>query len=871
VFGSTILIALFCTTSAAEPTSTVAPDIHGAAEAVSTATASNGRHLLALRIHEPIELDGKLDEAAWSRAPESRAFTQKFPNEGDAPTERTTMRVLYDDHALYIGFECDQIGSPVIERLTRRGRQVEADWVSVDIGTRRDRKSAFEFMVNASGVLNDGLRFNDVELSPEWDENWDARTQITARGWTVEIMIPLRILRFDSLPIQSWDFQARRYISMRQETDEWAFIPRDTAGEVSHYGQLDALEDLESATPLELRPFALASARRRDTVAGQVIGGTGATFSAGADLKWHPTQALTFDATFFPDFAQVEADQVILNLTKFETYYPEHRPFFLEGLDTLATPMQLLYTRRIGHAPTTPTLRTESPFGEQLVDFPTFTPIYGAAKLTGRLSERWAIGAVEAVTGRNDVDVQLQDGSRARRLVDPLTSYSFVRLRRDLGDNGDLGLTTAITARADSTSAYPLLSPTTELCPNGNTYAPGTRCFNNAYVAAADWRLRWGGGDWVTGGQGGFSMLQGGPPRLVLDGTVNHPGDLGFGVVGYVAKEGGEHWVGDVYGEYNNRTLDVNDLGFDRRANNWRWRLDLEYRELKRWWIFLETHLRFEYFARFNDDGVNIGSGYQLNLEGKLDNRWWFFTEVHWRPKWYDDREVGDGTALQRAGLMGYELELSSDPTRIASFKMDSQTQILTDGFNISANAGVVLRIHPQLDLEVLPTVRYTFGEPRYIGNGPTPGEYLFGDLRAKAYGAVLRATYTFTPRLTLQTYAQLFLASEHYSRRTSFQSDPMGARPVIHLSDLVETAQAPALTISGTSNPDLEEGVLNVNVILRWEFELGSTVFLVYTRSQFPNVLLMPQEPATLTWHAVRRSPAADAVLLKVAYWFGL
>jgi hypothetical protein len=784
------------------------------------------------------------------------------------------MRVLYDEHAVYIGFDCEQIHVPVVERLTRRGRQVEADWISVDIGTRRDRKSAFEFIVNASGVLSDGLRFNDVELAPEWDENWDARTNVTERGWTAEIMIPLRVLRFDSLPIQSWDFEARRYISLSQETDEWAFIPRNVAGEVSHYGRLDGLENLESATPLELRPFVIGGVRRRDTIQGQVVGGTGTSFSTGADLKWHPTQALTLDATLNPDFAQVEADQVILNLTKFETYYPEHRPFFLEGLDTLATPMQLLYTRRIGRVPATPTLRTDPLFGEQLVDYPSFSPIYGAAKLTGRISDRWAVGALEAVTGNNFVDVQLRDNTRVKRLADPLTSYTFARLRRDLGDNGDLGITTAITARDESTATYPPIATrpdmTSELCPNGYTYAVRTRCFNNAYVGAADWRLRSGGGDWVTGGQAGLSMLQGGPPRIVPDGTINHPGDLGFGIVGYLNKEGGEHWVGDISGEYNNRTLDVNDLGFDRRANNWRWRIDLEYRELKPWWFFLETHVRFEYFARYNIDGVNIGSGYQLNLEGKLDNRWWFFTEVHWRPKWFDDREVGDGTALQRAGLMGYELEMTSNPTKLVSFKMESQTQVLADGFNISATGGIVLRFHPQLDLEVLPTIRYTFGEPRFIGNGPIAGEYIFGDLRAKGYGGVLRATYTFTPRFSFQAYAQLFLASEHYSRYTSYQSDPNGHRPVVHLSDLVETSHVPASTISGTPNPDLEEGVLNMNLILRWEFELGSTIFLVYTRSQIPNVLLMPQEASQLTFRAIGRSPAADAVLLKIAYWFG-
>lgn len=829
--------------------------------------SSTSAHVLAVYTTTPPKIDGKLDDPVWQTAQASTVFTQKFPSEGDAPAEKTTLRILYDHTALYVSFDCEQLRAPIIGRLTRRGRQVESDWVSIDFGTRRDGKSAFEFMVNVSGVLSDGLRFNDTDYSGDWDEIWDARTEVTERGWSAEFYIPLRILRFDTLPLQSWDFEARRYISALQETDEWALIPRNAGGEVSHYGKLDGLVGLESTARLELRPFVLGRIRRRDAVEGQLASGTDASGSAGLDLKWHPNQALTIDASFNPDFAQVEADQLVLNLTTFETYYPEQRSFFLEGIDTFATPMQLLYTRRIGRVPAAPTLRSDPTLNEQLVDVPLPSTIYGAAKVTGRFADRWMIGAIEAVTGRNDVQVQLADRSRPRRLVDPLTSYSFLRLRRDLGDNADLGISTAITARAEPVDDYPLAggshSPSTELCPNGITAPRASRCFNNAYVGAMDWRWRWGGGDWVTGGQAAASMLDRGPPRSVRDGTLIHPGDIGGGVVAYLNKEGGEHWVGDVNAEYNNRKLDLNDLGFDRRANNWRWRTDIEYRELKPWWIFRESRARFEYFGRTNLDGLDIGSGYQLNVSGKLTNHWWFFSELHFRPRWFDDREVGDGTALEHAGLIGYELEMKSDPTRVVSFVFETQTQLLFNGLSFYGIGGVLFRVLPQLDLELLPTARYATGEPRYIGTGATPGKYLFGVLRGTALGATLRATYTFTPRLTLQLYTQLFLASEHYSELTAFQSDPNGARSVVHLSDLRSANEAPA------TNPDLEEGVVNVNLIVRWEFQLGSTLFLVYTRSQVPSIALTPGEQGMLTLHAIGRAPSADAVLLKLSYWF--
>src|SRR5262249_10799568 len=247
--------------------------------------------------------------------------------------------------------------------------------------------------------------------------------------------------------------------------------------------------------------------------------------------------------------------------------------------------------------------------------------IYGASKLTGRLGEGWTIGTLQAVTARNEVQVQLADGTRARRPAEPLTSFNAVRIKRELGDEAYVGLTGTAVAYAESSDAYPLSSPTTQLCPNAidttnavRTLNPAlqagpltsvpaqARCFNNAYVAGADWQWRFGDGDWVTAGQVVASQLQNGSPRLRPGRTGTHPGGAGTGVVAFLNKEGGKHWVGDVNGEYNDRKLDVNDMGYDRRANNYRWRADLEYRELDKWWIMLESHARLEYFDRYNLD-----------------------------------------------------------------------------------------------------------------------------------------------------------------------------------------------------------------------------------------------------------------------------
>jgi hypothetical protein len=393
--------------------------------------------------------------------------------------------------------------------------------------------------------------------------------------------------------------------------------------------------------------------------------------------------------------------------------------------------------------------------------------------------------------------------------------------------------------------------------------ALASRCFNDAYVGALDWRWRSPGGDWVTGGQATATTLARGPDRGVPDGTVIHPGDLGSGLFAYLNKEGGAHWVGDVQVEYEGRKLDYTDLGYNQRANDYRWRFDGEWRDMKPWHSMLERHARFEYFGRTNLDGLWLGSGYQLNVSGTFKNFWQFFTEVHWRPTSYDDREVGDGTALERAGLFGYELELSSNPAKPVSFNVQTQTQAIYDGFIFNGTGGLLFRALPQLDLEVLPTAIYTFGEPRFAEMGPIAGMYVFGKLDAKSLGTTVRATYTFAPRLTLQAYGQLFLASGHYSQFSFFRSVTPGA--VVHL-DALKPYVAPLAT-----NPDFEEGVLNVNVVLRWEYTLGSTIFLVYTRAQVPSVTLSQGEVAKVGLASVSRAPAADVVLVKLTYfWAG-
>jgi hypothetical protein len=833
--------------------------LHAAVLAVGAATSSAptiapAPHLAAMHAAAPVVLDGRLDDAAWAEARPSSAFTQKFPHEAEAPTETTTIRVLYDDRAIWIGVDCEQ-ATPLVAPLTRRDRLVETDSVSIALDTRRDGKNAFEFQVSAAGVLADAVRFNDVDWSGDWDENWDARVAKTARGWSAEIWIPLRILRFDGAKEQSWGLQARRYVSARQETDEWAFIPRDVAGEVSRYGVLDGLAWLEPQGGLEVRPFLVAQVQRRDPGSDVAAAGFGATGSVGVDATWHVTPDLTLSGSVRPDFAQVEADQLVLNLSKYETFFPEKRPFFLEGREIFDTPAPILYTRRIGRAPPTPTMRD----GEELVDVPTPATIWSATKLVGSLGKGWTIGALTTLTSAARVQVQGRGGvaDRYDRLVDPMMLARVLRLKKSFGDFTIGTLLTAAT-RTEDTNAHPLADDGQHrLCPTGELVDAGARCFRDAYVASFD--ARWRAGDYAGFAQAAGSLIERGPTRTLADGTTIGSGDRGVGGTAYLGKEGGKHLLWSLAWDGASRRLDFNDLGYMRRQAYHHVAGEISWRTLEAFGPFLETQSFLDLYHRRNLEGANLQSGAYLGLWARTRGFLKLFSGTYVEGTHFDDREIGDGSLLERAGMVGQELSLTTDPREPFVLKVHTDLARLFDGWSLAGDATLTWRPLPQLDVSIAPTAYWGRGEPRYVGT--LAGAYQLGELTAKSLGAVMRATYTFTPRLTLQGYAQLFLASGHYGNFTT--SQPSAGGPSHVRLDALAAAPPPS------GNPDFVDGALNVNLVLRWEFHLGSVLYFVFSRSQAPSVSLDPGEVGSLSFGAVRRAPAVDVALVKLSFWF--
>jgi Domain of unknown function (DUF5916) len=833
-------------------------------------------HLTAVHAPAPPLIDGHLDDPVWMLSPGSSLFRQSFPFDGGKPSETTVVHVLYDESAIYIGFDCEQVRTPIVERLTRRDHDSESEWVYVQIDSRNDGKSAYMFAVNIAGVLADAQIIDQTTYSWEWDENWEAKTARTAKGWSAEIRIPLRVLRFDStLPVQSWGFQASRFIAERQETDMWAYVPRDVPAPIPFFGRLEGLGGLKGAGALELQPFVLGSARRHDASQTSVGSGTDASASVGLDLKWHIAQDLTFDAALNPDFSQVELDQIILNLSTYETFLPEKRPFFLEGIDAFSFPMQVFYSRRIGSAPVAPSLRSDASSSEELVDVPTPATIYGAGKLVGRLNPNWTIGALSALTAANHVSIYDNvNATTTERLAAPITAFNVLRLKRELGAGGHIGIIGTGSSTYESDGGYPPLMTGSfrELCPSGATPLIGSNCFHDSYVGGLDGLWRSPSSAYVVNGAFIESYIRGGPPVLQPDGTLIGAGATAPGGWLRVAKEGGKHltWSAEYTGA--GRQLNYNDLGYMQRQNVETVQASVGWRTLEPGKHTVDTASALVVSDSRNLSWLDLGQNYELNTRLHLLDFSSVFLAADYAPARFDDREVGDGTALERAGYLGGKLEYDSDPRRSIYATIANQTQVMGSGiYWTSVQASALLHALPQFDIEILPQLTWAAGEYRYAWQSVGAYDpYLFGKLAAKNVSATLRASYTFTPRLTLQAYAQAFLASGHFSDLRAVGSLPSapGGPPrqpggTVHLSAL---ATAPSV-IPGT-NPDFEEAAINASVVFRWEYRLGSTLYLVYTRSQIPGVQSLVG-PAMLAPREFDHGATTDVVLLKLSYWW--
>ena len=529
------------------------------------------RQLHAVRTARPIKLDGEVSPQEWSAAPAFSNFVQNFPTEGAAPTERTEIRVMYDDKNLYVGAVCfDQHPAEVLRNLGRRDNPPPSDSVTIGVDSSHDHATAYAFGVNAGGVLSDMLIFGGSNFTSDWDAVWDARVKERPDGWSAEFVIPLSILKFSAAREQTWGFAVRREVAHKHETDDSILIPRAGNQFVQRFNHLVGLVDLKPHADIEVAPYLAARAVIRPQYSDATLPHprlVDPLADLGVDVKAALLSHLTLSATINPDFGQVEADQIILNLTTYEVFRPEKRPFFLQGMDLFqpegnTNTQQLFYSRRVGLS----------------------QPIYGAAKVTGTIADGLDIALLDAVVGGDVQSAYTQPGAD----VTGLESVPDRRFRYHLAEPFSFGPNDALpefppvpqnyfvgivrkqilgnsTIGATFTAATPL---TPNDCPESvqqdvspNELSP--RCLaHGGNTAGLSWNLRTANGDWQFLGQADASEEVGGPASVIqYDGTQIKRGDLGWGTYLTAGKLGGEPYRLLFSYEVESPKLDLNALG----------------------------------------------------------------------------------------------------------------------------------------------------------------------------------------------------------------------------------------------------------------------------------------------------------------------
>ncbi|HEX8394829.1 MAG TPA: DUF5916 domain-containing protein [Longimicrobium sp.] len=833
----------------------------------------------ARRTTQSIRVDGALDDAAWAQATPITEFRQLDPAEGQPATERTEIRVLYDDQALYIGARLYD-RQPVRSRLGRRDMAMSAsDWLTVILDSNHDHRTAVGFEVNPSGVRRDQTRSGDGE-DDSWDPVWEAHTAVSDSGWTAEMRIPFSQLRFSAAPVQTWGLQVERQIARNQEFSVWSFTPRDQPGGIPRFGHLAGLERIPTGKRLEVLPYAVSRAENVDRGANPFRDDREYGMNVGVDLKYRLTSNMTLDATVNPDFGQVEVDPAVVNLTAFETQFEERRPFFVEGSEIFrfggdGTNLAF-YSRRIGRQPT-----LAPPYAER--DVPTNTRILGAVKLSGRTQSGWSVGALNAVTRRETARFRLDDGENGTVTAEPLTNFFVGRARRETraGQTALGGFVGAVNRNLDSDALSGAL--------RSSAYSAGVDLFHQ--WDRRSWTLSgFLAGSHVRGEEGALVSTQqlpyhyfGRPDahHLALDSSLTSLSGLAGAI--QVNRRMGRLWSANARLNTISPGYEVSDLGFQRRAD----RIDAEvggsYNESRPGRVLRRYSAYGQFLVEHNYDGENVSNRLFNGGSIQLLNYWSAYANTTFSlPGTYDDRLTRGGPAARRPGLFSINGGISTDPRKkvIGEFNgYYERTDAGGDGMNISG--GVLLRPAPHWEVSLAPSLGWSHSVAQYLGRVTDPlktetfgARYLFASLDQTTVALETRLNYTFTPALSLQVYAQPFIASGDFGeikeldRPRTFNFRVYGR----DVGQVVDGRIYPNGTGTGALSfpvpqPDFNFRSLRGNAVLRWEWRPGSTMYLAWQQNRSS---AQPYGDFDLGRDGDELFGAApdNVFLIKVSYW---
>jgi hypothetical protein len=811
--------------------------------------------------NNPPVIDGSLDDEAWNLVEWGGDFTQRQPDDGKKPTQGTEFKILYDDRNLYVGIRAwDSEPEKIVKRMSRRDG-FDGDWVELNLDSYYDKRTAFSFTASVSGVRGDEYISNNGDnWDSSWDPVWYLKTKTDEKGWTAEYRIPLTQLRFADKPEHVWGFNIQRYFFRNDERSLWQHIPRNAPGWVHNFGELHGIVGIRPQKQVEILPYIAAQTERFEKEEGNPFAdGKSSDVNIGVDGKIGITSDITLDFTINPDFGQVEADPSQVNLSAYQLYFSERRPFFIEGKNILDFPVtesvaggsfnqdNLFYSRRIGKPPNHYPDLADSEYA----DVPSNTRIIGAAKLTGKNHNGLSWGLLGSVTDKTTAEIDSL-GERSKETVDPQTTYLVGRIQQDINKGNTIlgGMVTAVNRKIDDQHLEYL--------------------HDHAYSAGIDFLHNWKKRKYYIRFNGIVSNVSGTTEAITRTQRANEH-LFQRPTAGYVSVDsartsltgtGGTLAVGKNSGDlifqsgvtWRSPEVELNDIGFLISAdlfNQWSW---AQYRILKPFSIFRTIRINGNEYLHFDFGGNNTRRAVNFNAHTQFKNFWFTGAGTTLTGRRISNADLRGGPAITYPGGFEYWWYVESDNRKKFRVSFEQWSFKGFEDIEDSYNYWLSLRYNPTnaFNISVSPSYSVNNNHQQYVTTTTMGDEerYITAAIDQTTYSMTVRLSYVLTPDLTIEYWGQPYISSgeyyefkritdagaeEYHDRFHTFTPDEIFFN---HETDQYDVDEDRNGSIDySIDNPDFNFAQFRSNMVIRWEYIPGSTLFLVWTQSRTDNL----------------------------------
>jgi hypothetical protein len=829
----------------------------------------------------PPAIDGRLDDDAWKEGEWQGHYTQQLPTEGAPPSQPTELKILYDDKHVYMAIRAYDDPEKVHRYPGRRDdfQDYAVDVVGICFDSYNDKRTGFEFDLTAGGGKIDLILGNgETEWDTTWDAVWDGKVAHDEKGWTAEFRVPLNQLRYGPQEEQVWGMHAWRWIARKQEESQWQLIPRQNTGRMYQLGELHGIRDLPPSRHVELLPHVVGKSSSGPSVPGDETDLAG---SLGLDAKIGLTTNFTLDAAVNPDFGQVEADPSVVNLTAYETFYEEKRPFFLEGRKILEFELehedQLFYSRRIGQPPS---LVPEAGPDES-VSLPESTTILGAVKVTGKTNDGLSVGVLQSFTQKEHASIHTPLGSRDL-VVEPFGSFTVGRVQKDWNKGN-----TILGGMLTSTHRW-ISDPTLAFLPT------------QAWSGGVDFVRFFGDRAWVLDASAVFSRVEGdrAPIHALQTNAVHyyqrpdathlgvdpnatslsgHGGSVRFGTSnrGRLRLTDHFHWYSP--------GLDLNDVGYLRQADVKANQVFVGWAEPSPTWLFRDYSVQLSREDEWDFGGLATRSETELQLAGQFRNKWRARVGLAYNDV-VDTRMLRGGPALRWHDYFEVSWFGATDQSRRIRAAVDGHRSWARDDDSRGWSLGgeLNLRLSNRLQISSSAWYEHLADTLQYVATEDTQAgpRWVLGRIDQDTWGFIVRVDLALTPELTVQYYGSPFIGTGRYTAlKRATNTLAAAASDRYHLygpDEITYSAERNAYDVTEAGggprysfdNPDFSFRQFRSNLVARWEYKPGSTLYVVWSQGR-TSAEPYWDDAFHSNWSNLWSAPADNVFLVKLSYWF--